>query len=907
MRANHLIAQFTSGELSPRLAGRPDIKKYASGARTILNGIVTPHGGVRKRPGSKFVARQKSATDDVRFVHFQFSTEQSYVLVFGPNYVWFAKDQGIITFADVTITGITQANPAVVTAAGHGFSNGDIVVIQSVSGMSEVNNRHFVVASAATNTFALTGCDSSSYTAYVSGGTASEVVELATDYDAAALPDLQFAQANDILYIVHPDYPLTRLNRYSHTSWTLDQPEISNGPFRNINPTRTNVFSVAQASYNVEDISRANPAVVTITGHPFGDGQRVEFAGLDGPFAALNGTTLVVANGTDDTFELEATDTSGYGSAYSGGGDEICFFGETGYGTLPVGARVVITSVANVFDADHVGGLFRLNEEGGATGVASAPVGDSTKAIGAGNAYTYEGNVYGVGVVSGISTWEKVTRVPDHKSGTVRVYASGGGYYDADYLHPGYSVVRITDYVSATEVTAEIVKYHMPQSVFEDGTSFWEEGAWSDYRGYPRAIAFFEQRLWLAGSAGEPTVLWGSRSAAWEDFEDGSEDDDAIVYRLASGSADVIRWLSGGRILTAGTSMGEYAIAASSQNEALTPTNFRANVQTTYGTSTAHPVRVNQAVLYPQRAGNAENDARKLREFAYSFQSDAYGSADITIFAEHVTGDGFDEITYALDPESLIFLRRIDGMLAACTYEREQEVVAWHRHALSGTDAEVKAQLVSPGDDGDELWLSVARTVGGVATRSIEVIALAINERTAKQDGIYMDAAVVYTGAATTTISGIGHLEGETVGVVNAGNVETAKTVTGGRITLDRSSGGGTVVIGLPAYTMVLEPQALEAGAKAGTAQARAQKISRAWLRVVESLGGSIGTTASDQRPIHYRVASDPMDSSPPLYTGILDLDLPSGWERDGTIRIEHAEPLPFFVAGLVAEVNTSG
>ena len=94
-----LLSNFTGGELSPRVHGRVDIKKYAAGCHELINGIVVPHGGVRKRPGSRFVIPQLNNTDTVRLVEFQYSTEQAYVLVFGPNYCWFIKDRAIITHA----------------------------------------------------------------------------------------------------------------------------------------------------------------------------------------------------------------------------------------------------------------------------------------------------------------------------------------------------------------------------------------------------------------------------------------------------------------------------------------------------------------------------------------------------------------------------------------------------------------------------------------------------------------------------------------------------------------------------------------------------------------------------------------------------------------------------------------
>ena len=264
-----LLSSFTGGELSPRVHGRVDIKKYASGCREIVNGIVVPHGGIKKRPGSKFILRQRNNTDTVQLVYFQYSTEQSYVLVFGPSYVWFLKDQGIITHSTVNVSGITKANPAVVTAAAHGFSNGDYVLLQSVGGMSEVNNRHFVVANATTNTFELSGVNSSAYTTYTSGGTVAEIVTLATTYTQDDIANLQFAQINDVLYIAHQSHPLRKISRSSHTAWTLSVPDIDTGPFRTINGDTNHRITCSFDTYSITGATNANPCVLTIVGHTF--------------------------------------------------------------------------------------------------------------------------------------------------------------------------------------------------------------------------------------------------------------------------------------------------------------------------------------------------------------------------------------------------------------------------------------------------------------------------------------------------------------------------------------------------------------------------------------------------------------------------------------------------------------
>lgn len=911
-----LLSNFTGGELSPRVHGRVDIKRYQSGCHEIENAIVVPHGGIRKRPGTRFVVPQLSNSDTVRLVQFQYSTEQAYVIVFGPSYCWFIKDRGIITHTAVNITGITKANPAVVTSNAHGFSNGDVVVIASVGGMTELNNRIFTVANVTANTFELSGVNSSSYTTYTSGGTAAEIVKLTTTYTADELDELQFAQVNDVLYIAHEAHPLSKLSRTSHTAWTLSEPDITTGPFRTINGDRDHRITCSFDTYNITGATSANPCVLTITGHSLAVGSYIGIAGIlpasgfgsVGDF--LNGNTYEITAITTNTVTINAN-TNGM-IAYSSGGTAT----QTAslYGTYIVGDMVNLTSSSALFDSDHVGALFRLNEEGSSTGIETAPVGNDQVSLYLGQVYTYEGNVYGVGNVVSGTTWETIGRVPAHTAGTVRVYGSTPtagtrGVFDSDFLHPGYCIVRITQVTSSTAARAEIVQYQLPYSIASSGTSFWEEGAWSDYRGYPSAITFFEQRLWTGGTLTDPATLWASVSGAFEVFEDGPDDADALVYRLASGSADGIRWLSGGRILTAGTSAGEYAIAASNQNEALTPSNVQAKLQTTFGTSRAQPIRINQAVLYPQRSGVVDNAARKLREFAYSFQADAYDSEDLTIFSEHITGSGFDQLVYVADPDSVIFLRRTDGTLAACTYERKQEVIAWHRHEIGGTSAVIESIACIPGDDGDEIYLSISRTINGGTKKYIEVWVDDFRSDTAKADAVFLDSAVIYSGASTSTIRGLWHLEGQTVDVLNNGNVERGKTVSSGRITLDVAT--TKAVIGLR-YTMAVETTDIEAGTRAGTGQSRPKKISQVWLRLLRSLGGTVARggdqfTSADLKPLLIRTPSNPMDSSPPLFSGLVPITLSGGWQRDGIIRFEHDDPVPFFVSGVVAEIDSNG
>lgn len=217
---------FSGGEISPSLYARVDQVKYATGLRTLRNYFVKRHGAAQSRPGTTFIAEIKDSSETVRLIPFIFNNDQTYVLEFGDQYIRFYRNGAQITLADQNITGITNANPAVVTITAHGYSNGDEVFISGVVGMPEINNRNYLVANVTANTFELTdlqgnNIDATGFGTYSSGGTAAKVYELATTYLEADLPEIRFAQSADVITLTHPSYPPRELARTGHTSWTI--------------------------------------------------------------------------------------------------------------------------------------------------------------------------------------------------------------------------------------------------------------------------------------------------------------------------------------------------------------------------------------------------------------------------------------------------------------------------------------------------------------------------------------------------------------------------------------------------------------------------------------------------------------------------------------------------------------
>jgi len=235
-RSAPAFSSFTAGEISPRLEGRTDLEKYRQGLSDLTNMVVMPHGGVQRRPGTQFISSVKDSAVKTRLLPFQFKAGDTYILEFGDqNMRVIRNDEQVLDATDKTITGVTQANPGVITSASHGFSNGDEIYIDAIAGMTELNGRNYLVANVTTNTFTVqdlfgNNIDTTAFTAYTSGGTATEIYNIATPYAAADLFDIRFVQSADTMYLVHPSYDIRTLTRTDHNAWSFATMSITGSP-----------------------------------------------------------------------------------------------------------------------------------------------------------------------------------------------------------------------------------------------------------------------------------------------------------------------------------------------------------------------------------------------------------------------------------------------------------------------------------------------------------------------------------------------------------------------------------------------------------------------------------------------------------------------------------------------------
>ncbi len=656
-------------------------------------------------------------------------------------------------------------------------------------------------------------------------------VTLVTPYLEADLFELQFVQANDVMWITHPDYAPRKLTRTTATSFSLDTITFTKGPFLPRNDLE-----------NEDDVT-ITPSVTT------------------------------------------------------------------GSGTL--------TASSAMFTANHVGALFRLTQPRAITtraGSGSA-LGDIDSAVTIKGPFTF--NTEGVWTATielqrnvNSEGWETYRAFPGANTRNVQLSA----VEDEDNVQ--YRMT-ITDYTSGTIAASLTVDSSTQDGICRvdsftsstvvgmtvlaecgsvSATYRWAEGAWSAERGYPVSVTFFEDRTGYAGTANQPQTVWLSKTSDYENFEEGTDDDDSFSLTANSENRNSIKWIASLEALVFGTQGGEWMIRASSFQQALTPTNFSMKQQSARGSKAIQAMQVGDVILFVDRNG------RKVHELAWQDERAKYTAPDLTALAEHITDSGITSIAYQRRPDAIMWATLTDGSLISMTYERDQDVVAFAKHSMGGTSPLVKSVAVIPGSAEDEVWLNMTHTVGGSTVQHI----IQMQPRdwgSDQEDCFFVEAGIKYDSTATTSITGLGHLNGEAVSVLADGAVVATKIVSGGSITLDESA--SVVVVGLP-YTYKLKPMRMDLDPAGGTTLGTTKKITELVLSFYKAGNVEYGYDEDNLLGLDWRT-TEPYDTPPALFSGDKIAVFDGGFDKDDSILITGSSPLPCTVRAIVARMEITG
>lgn len=848
-----LARSFAGGEIAPELYGRLDLDKFQTGLALCRNFIPLPYGPVQNRPGFRYVNEVKDSTKRVRLIPFQFNVDQTIVLEFGDKYMRFHTNAGTVLETAKNITGITQ--PAgVVTIAAHGYNNGDWLYLSGIGGMAQLNGRFVVVSDSAADTFRMKDfagnyITTGSYGAYTSGGTAARVYELATPYLEADLFDLHYVQSNDVLTLVHPGYAPAELRRVGAASYTLVditfEPEIASPTEVSVTATGTGAVEYA---YGVTALSE--------------DGLH------ESPMVAMSnaGTAYTITNVSLPTGR-EGPRVTLSASAGLVNGDFVTISGIVGTGwvtELNGGTFRVYNKAANVYSLNTSSGAY-WRPASSFSGV-----------------YTSGGTMNKAAVTNNLATAGNYNTL----KWTPAAGATRYNVYKKDDNGNLYGYIGTT---SGETFKDDNILPDLTKTPPEYPTPFQSEGE------YPSTATYFDQRRCFAATDEAPQTCWMTKSGTERNFATSipTVDDDAISFRIASREQNRIRHMVALGDLILLTAGGEWRIFTGN-GDPLTPSTLQARPQSYVGANNAQPVTTSASALYVQAQGN------RVRELLYSDNGGpgAYKSEDMSVLVPHLM-DGYTltDMAFSRGPTPLLWVVRSDGTLLGNTYMPEQRVRAWHQHDTAGSFESVTC--VVEGNE-DVLYVVVKRRINGRDVRYIERLNTMLFSSAA--DCFHVDSGLTYSGASTATISGLWHLEGETVSVLGDGAVFPRVTVTNGSITLDHAVTKAQIGLPITADLQTL-PLPLEASAYG---QGFAKNVVKVWLRVLRSGGIFAGPTFTQLREFKQRT-TEPYGSPPALVTDEIEIPITGAWTTNGQVVVRQSDPLPLTIQSMTLEVAIGG
>ena len=317
--------------------------------------------------------------------------------------------------------------------------------------------------------------------------------------------------------------------------------------------------------------------------------------------------------------------------------------------------------------------------------------------------------------------------------------------------------------------------------------------------------------------------------------------------------------------------------------KAITPTNIRAKNPSVYGCNKVRPVRIGNELYFIQRAG------RKLRAMAYKYDSDTFGSPDMSVLAEHATKSGIVDMAYQQEPESILYMVRADGVMATMTVDRDQDVIGWARQI---TDGAYESAAAIPTASGDQVWVLVRRTINGQNVRYIERFTA----------GVRVDSGVNATDATGKTVwGGLSHLEGKMVDIVADGVVMQQQQVVGGQVTIPRNAKETSIGLNFKTLIKTLTP---EAAGNTGSSQGNSMRIGEVSLRFLDTTGCKVKGKGVAQTISFRNLGEGVLDQPPDNFVGVKRLEN-LGWERgEATLEIMQDQPLPFHLLNVIKKIT---
>jgi hypothetical protein len=948
------ISNFNGGEVGPLLSGRVDFEKYSSSCYKMERFVPTVQGPAKRMPGTRFVLPTKYQDKVSYLKRFEFSFDQAYVLEFGDQYVRFFTDRGVVLGDTLDITNITNANPGVLSYTGTDPADGDWFYVVGVEGMTELNGRYVQVANvnAGANTFSLkdwfgNAIDTTGFGAYVFNGDLQKVYEIASPYAEADLTSpeggcaLSIVQSGDVLYIGCEGYAPRTLTRSGNTSWAFATYSPTDGPFQ-IEPIDYKNFTLGASSGT--GISLACTTSIFENEH-VGMLFRLEPVNITTPPWETNKAVTATNLRKSDGKYYEATNSATTGSVRPIHEEGTESDGAVTWEYLHPG--YVIVKVTAITDAQNA----TVDIIGPGIAPAEIVAGDDCRyRIGAWGEATGASFPYKVAFWRDRLWW----------AGNQQIYASVAGDY-ASMSPDTLGEILADNAISLTLSvgTVDKIRWMTASDVLLVGTAG-SEVAVQEIT--PNQVLGPENVKYEIQSAEgsrelepvlvEDSVLFvriGGRRIIELRFDIQSDSwvprdmnvlypeitQTGIVEMAYQKEPDNIIWtvLSNGRLLgmTYDREQNVYGwhrhpIAGTNSKvksvQVITSPDADVNdVWLIVERSVATQAVSNYQLLESGSFLLLENESKVLSEtsvvstvstrkyveyFAEGFeQNDDIESAvyldtslefdgsiaETLLPGSGATVRGATNVTFTVTSAYELTTEADDFLLTEAN-----EFIAMNDDVFAAGDVgrEIRVRYF---DESIEQWrTSRALITSYVNENEVRCTILAPFE---SEDEIPVNGWRM----TSTVITGLWHLEGQTVSALADGAEVENLVVTSGSVTLPVAA--ARAQIGLP-YTSYLATQRIDAGATDGTAQGKTKRFHQIVMRLYASLGGKVGPDASSTDYILYRSLSDYMDETPPILTGDTDkFPYPGGYETDGRIWVLADQPLPLTVVAMYPRLRT--
>jgi hypothetical protein len=408
---------------------------------------------------------------------------------------------------------------------------------------------------------------------------------------------------------------------------------------------------------------------------------------------------------------------------------------------------------------------------------------------------------------------------------------------------------------------------------------------------YPATSVTYQQRRIFAGTHNNREQVFASQVGFRANYGIRSplQDDDAVTFTLASKTIQPIHHMVALKRLILLTDSRVWRIEGDEAGTLL-PTAINADEHAYVGSAFVEPVALGNALVYVQARGTV------LRDLQFSRELEGLTGRDLTLLSTHLfTNYTIVEMDLALVPNSVIWCVRSDGTLLGLTYIPEEDVVAWHRH---DTDGLFESVAVVPEGDEDAVYFVVKRTINGVAKRYVE--RLHTRKFTDLEDGYFVDCGITYSGAATTTITGLTHLQGKTVYGLADGVVVGPFTVpASGAIAL--TTAASTVHVGL---AMTAQFETLDIDVQGSSIRDKRKRVSALALLLESSTRGFF--VGPDSAHLTEFGVEGPWDTDT-LVSGQVELTNTTTYTNHGRVFIEHTDPTPLTILGVLPHVDIGG